>query len=190
MIGPGTLADRLVREGHLLDPRWRAAFAAVDRGLFVPYFFAPAADRPGWRIVENDDEYRAGLYSDEVLVTQLGGGYRADAAIRAGEPVYDQPTSSSSAPSLMASMLESLAIGEDMRVLEVGTGTGYNAALLSHRLGDKNVTTVEIDPALAKRARSVLASAGFEPTVVVGDGAAGYLPNAPYDRVLATVALP
>jgi protein-L-isoaspartate O-methyltransferase len=165
-------------------------FIAVPRELFVPHFFAPDRDRPGWRSVKGDDEWRTALYTDTVLVTQLGGDDRAADAIRRGEPVYALPTSSSSAPSLMAAMLEALAIGDDMRVLEIGTGTGYNAALLSHRLGAVNVTTVEVDAVLSARARTALATAGYEPTLVVGDGAAGYEPNAPYDRVLATVAVP
>lgn len=188
--GPHDLVDRLVRDGHLLDPGWRAAFAAVPRELFVPHFFAPERKRLGWRLVEGDDEWRAAVYADTVLVTQLGGDDRAADAIRRGEPVYGLPTSSSSAPSLMAAMLEALAISDDMRVLEIGTGTGYNAALLSQRVGAANVTTVEVDAALSARARTALATAGHEPTLVVGDGAAGYESNAPYDRVLATVAVP
>jgi protein-L-isoaspartate O-methyltransferase len=188
--GPYDLVDQLTRNGHLHDPHSRAAFTAVPRELFVPHFFAPDHDRPGWRVVEGDDEWRATLYGDTVLVTQFGGDDRAADAIRRGEPIHALPTSSSSAPSLMAAMLEALAIGDGMRVLEVGTGTGYNAALLSHRLGAANVTTVEVDADLSARARAALTTAGYEPTLVVGDGAAGYEPNAPYDRVLATVAVP
>jgi protein-L-isoaspartate O-methyltransferase len=59
-------------------------------------------------------------------------------------------------------------------VLEIGTGTGYNAALLSHRLGSRLVTTVEVDPAVAEAARLALLACGYTPTLVVGDGAAGH----------------
>jgi SAM-dependent methyltransferase len=78
-----------------------------------------------------------------------------------------------------------------MRVLEIGTGTGYTAALLAHQLGARNVTTIEIDPDLAARARIALATAGYgEVTVICGDGARGHPAGAPFDRVLSTVAAP
>jgi hypothetical protein len=70
--------------------------------------------------------------------------------------------------------------------LEIGTGTGWNAALLAHRLGDANVTTVEVDPGVADTARAALDRAGLHPTVVTGDGSAGHPPRAPYDRIDAT----
>jgi SAM-dependent methyltransferase len=78
-----------------------------------------------------------------------------------------------------------------MRVLEIGTGTGYTAALLAERLGARNVTTLEIDPTLAARARAALATAGYgDVTVICGDGAHGHPAGAPFDRVLSTVAAP
>ncbi len=89
----------------------------------------------------------------------------------------------------MAVMLAALQVTKGVRVLEIGTGTGYNAALLCHRLGPDNVTTVDIDPELVDAARSRLADCGYHPTCVAGDGAAGHPPRAPYDRVLATCAV-
>jgi len=63
-------------------------------------------------------------------------------------------------------------------VLEIGTGTGYTAALLAHQLGPENVTTIEIDPELAARARAALATAGYEKvTVTTGDGALATSPR-------------
>jgi len=74
-------------------------------------------------------------------------------------------------------------------VLEVGAGTGYNAALLACRAGAALVTTVEIDPSVAAHASQALRGAGFGAVrVVVGDGSAGYPAGAPYDRVLSTAA--
>ena len=61
-------------------------------------------------------------------------------------------TSSASKPDLVLSMLAALDVHDGHTVLEIGTGTGYNAALLAARLGAPNVTTVEIDPMLADRA--------------------------------------
>jgi len=89
----------------------------------------------------------------------------------------------------MAVMLEALDVTDGVRVLEVGTGTGYNAALLCHRLGDQHVVTVEVDPVLAEQAQQRLAEVGYRPIVHVGDGADGYPPGAPYDRVIVTCAL-
>ena len=184
-----TLVDQLTRSGFLTNPAWREVFATVPREIFAPYFFVPCRGRPGWRLAE-DDEWRHGVYSDEALVTQLNGDDEAALAARRGQTVEGVPTSSSSAPGLMASMLHSLDLAQGMSVLEVGTGSGYNAALLAARLGDDAITSIELDPALAQRARIALATAGYRPTVVAGDGAAGYPPNARYDRVIATVALP
>jgi protein-L-isoaspartate O-methyltransferase len=76
---------------------------------------------------------------------------------------------------VVAEMLAALEAEPGMRVLEVGTGTGYNAALLAHRLGIGNVVSVEVDPVVAEHARQALAAAGFSGvTVVTGDGAEGY----------------
>jgi SAM-dependent methyltransferase len=75
-----------------------------------------------------------------------------------------------------------------MRVLEIGTGTGYNAALLAHIVGDPhNIFTVEIDAALARHAQRILNQvAGEGITVYAEDGLRGYAPGAPYDRIIAT----
>jgi protein-L-isoaspartate O-methyltransferase len=89
----------------------------------------------------------------------------------------------------MAVMLDVLGVADGQRVLEIGTGTGYNAALLCHRLGDENVTTVDIDPKLVEAAAAHLADCGYRPRCVATDGATGYPPDAPYDRVLATCAV-
>ncbi|MGH3870348.1 MAG: methyltransferase domain-containing protein [Pseudonocardiaceae bacterium] len=185
-----TLVDQLTRAGFLTDPAWREVFGAVPREVFVPYFFTPWAGRPGWRLVEDDDEWRHGVYADDALVTQLNGDDDAAGAARRGQTVEGRPTSSSSAPGLMAAMLHSLDLAQGMTVLEVGTGSGYNAALLAARLGDDAITSMELDPALAHRARVALAAAGYRPTVVTGDGEAGHPPNGRYDRVIATVASP
>jgi SAM-dependent methyltransferase len=98
-------------------------------------------------------------------------------------------TSSASMPTVVAQMLTALQIEPGMRVLEIGTGTGYNAALLAHRLGASAVVSVEIGPTVAKHARDALAAAGYGAIrVITGDGAQGYPPGAPYDRVISTAA--
>jgi methyltransferase of ATP-grasp peptide maturase system len=131
------------------------------------------------------------IYRNSVLPTQLDGdNTRWEQARRMGGPVQGTPTSSSTMPSLMAAMLDALDVRDDVRVLELGTGTGYNAALLSHRLGSRLVTTVEVDPQLAEQAFANLITAGYQPTVATADGATGYPANAPYDRIIATVSVP
>ncbi|QBD80620.1 methyltransferase, FxLD system [Ktedonosporobacter rubrisoli] len=97
--------------------------------------------------------------------------------------------SSSSQPAIMATMLEQLALQPGQRILEIGAGTGYNAALLSHIVGEHGqVTTIDIDEDLAEGARAHLAQAGFNQVqVLCADGARGYAAAGPYDRIMLTV---
>lgn len=89
----------------------------------------------------------------------------------------------------MAMMLAELRVRDGDRVLEIGAGTGYNAALLAHRLGDDRVTTVDLEPEITEAARRHLAAAGYHPVVVTGDGARGVPERAPFDRIIATCTL-
>ena len=90
------------------------------------------------------------------------------------------PTSSASGPVIVAVMLAALDAHEGHRVLEIGTGTGYNAALLTHRLGAEQVTSLEVDPDIATHAREALSDTGFGGvTVITGDGTHGYPPGCP-----------
>jgi protein-L-isoaspartate O-methyltransferase len=172
-----------------LSAAWKAAFAATPRHVFVPRFFE---NRPelGWvAIGESDAEYLDHVYQTEALVTQLDGDPGAwDKLRKEGVYLGGHVTSSSSAPGLMAVMLDALQAEPGMTVLEVGTGTGYNAAILCNRLGDEYVTTVDIDTELVESARHRLASLGYHPTFAVAD-AAITVPNGPYDRLIATVGI-
>lgn len=185
----GRMVRGLVREGLLGDARWRAAFTDVPRHRFLPRFFRPVAPT-GWAPVDDTDpEWMAQIYSNRVLVTQLDGDpARWTVALLNGE-TRGVPTSSSSMPGIMAVMLEALDLADGHRVLEIGTGTGYNAALLCHRLGAHRVSTVDIDVDLVAAARDNLALCGYHPTCAVADGAGGYPPNAPYDRILGTCSV-
>jgi protein-L-isoaspartate(D-aspartate) O-methyltransferase len=96
--------------------------------------------------------------------------------------------SSLSQPTMVAIMLEQLDVRPGQRVLEVGAGTGYNAALLAAVVGDGGrVTTIEFDPAVSDRARSTLAFEDPRVEVIQGDGEVGFAPRAPYDRMIVTV---
>src|SRR5580704_10410041 len=116
--------------------------------------------------------------------------YRDDAIVTKRDQA-GQPISSSSQPAIMAIMLDQLDLAPGHRVLEIGAGTGYNAALMSHIVGPSGqVTSVDIDPELVVSAREHLARAGFgEVTVVCADGAGGDPEHAPYDRIIATVGV-
>jgi len=161
------------------DPAWREAFTAVPRHLFVPYYYSGALGGYERRWGGDPDprrreEWLLGAYADTPLATR----------VRDGELV-----SSSSQPSLMATMLTALQLEDGMTVLEIGAGTGYNAALLAHRLGDDRVTTIDLDPEITESARQHLTAAGYHPAVATGDGARGVPARAPYDRIIATCTL-
>ncbi|MGW6462043.1 methyltransferase domain-containing protein, partial [Streptomyces sp. NPDC055078] len=153
---------------------WYDAFATVPRHVFVPAFLRQQPDQ-AWRLTTAaDDTYWPAVYSDTALTTQLTGS---------------DPTSSSSQPSLMLAMLEALETEQGHQVLEIGTGTGYNTALLGHLLGDKAVTTVDVDPSLTGPATDRLAAAGHHPHVHTGDGTLGVPGRAPFDRIMATCGM-
>lgn len=180
----------VVDPGRVVQPEWRAALRDVPRDLFVPYFFLPLSDRPGWRIVESPDpEWGNSVLSNRPLITQLNGNDDLADTLRRGEIVEGWSTSSSSQPSLMVLMLEALDVHEGQRVLEVGAGSGYNAALLCHRLESANVTTIDVDPGITDRARLGLRRLGYRPQVVTADGMVGCPEHAPFDRIMGTVAV-
>ncbi|MGW1676050.1 methyltransferase domain-containing protein [Saccharopolyspora sp. NPDC002376] len=171
------LADHL--SGITTTPMWRDAFRTVPRHLFAPQFAIhnPAENNFVHHDVTAPDNERreaalAAAYTDDTLITRFSEDGTA--------------ISSSTEPSLMANMLEALDVQPGHRVLEVGAGTGYNAALLCEALGDSNITTIDVDSELVDTARAALTSAGYAPTVVCGNGAAGAPDRAPFDRIIAT----
>jgi len=109
----------------------------------------------------------------------------------------DQPLSighgqTISAPSMIAIMLESLDLNMGLKVLEVGTGSGYNAALIAEVVGKKGgVFSIERIDELAEFGRANLKRTGYGwVQVVVGDGTCGYKKEAPWDRILVTACAP
>lgn len=98
------------------------------------------------------------------------------------------PVSAATQPAMMAIMLGQLGLARGHRVLEIGTGTGYNAALIAHLVGSQeSVVTIDVVPELVDQARANLAAAGYgRVTVVCGDGAVGVPERAPYDRIIVT----
>lgn len=105
-----------------------------------------------------------------------------------------------SAPHMVAMMTELAGLEPGMRVLEVGAGSGYHAAVIAEVVAPSDlprdqwghVYTVERVPELAEYARRNLERAGYADrvTVIVGDGSKGYPPAAPYERIVVTAAAP
>jgi protein-L-isoaspartate(D-aspartate) O-methyltransferase len=116
----------------------------------------------------------------------------SDRAISAKQDQEGQWLSSSSQPAIMAIMLEQLGLEPGHKVLEIGAGTGYNAALMAHIVGETGqVITVDIDEDLVQAAREHLRAAGFEQVqVVCADGGYGVPELAPFDRIILTVGAP
>lgn len=112
----------------------------------------------------------------------------ADEALLVKRAEDGQVISSISDPLIVTAMLEMLSVEPGMCVLEIGTGTGYNAALLNRLVGRKgSVVSVELEPDLARDAVSVLGRLGVcGVDVLTGDGWAGCPARAPFDRIIVT----
>jgi protein-L-isoaspartate(D-aspartate) O-methyltransferase len=94
-----------------------------------------------------------------------------------------------SQPYIVALMTEMLDVQPDHRVLDVGTGSGYQAAILGELAAE--VHSIERHPELAETARGVLEELGYVNIQIhVGDGTEGYAPAAPYDRIIVAAAAP
>jgi protein-L-isoaspartate(D-aspartate) O-methyltransferase len=167
--GPGARGD----PGGPEAARARLAAALRDSGR-TPSPAARAAFASVPRHLFVPELTPAAAYADDALVIK----YDADGL----------PVSSSSQPAMMAIMLEQLGLASGHRVLEIGTGSGYNAAVLAHIVGPGGrVVTIDIDPGLVARAQASLTAAG---TAAVharcADGGFGDPGGAPFDRVIVT----
>jgi protein-L-isoaspartate(D-aspartate) O-methyltransferase len=136
------LVRQLESASAIRSPAVREAFLEVPRETFIPLI----AQRLGVGAV----------YRDEAYPTKTDP--RGDAI------------SSSSQPGIMASMLEELRVSPGHRVLEIGSGTGYNAALLSVLVGPKGHVTSKLDPELATQARRAVRAVARRSSIVAGDG--------------------
>lgn len=95
-----------------------------------------------------------------------------------------------SAPSMIALMLEVSELKPGIKTLEIGAGSGYNAALIAEICGEENVVTIERIPEVFQFGLENLKRAGYHAKLVLGDGTKGYEEDAPYDRIIATAAAP
>ncbi|MGW7005102.1 methyltransferase domain-containing protein [Streptomyces sp. NPDC054933] len=174
------LADAMERRGDWPDrsPWIRQAVEALPRHQFAP---GRLWDWDGHAYVPVDRgtdlaRWTGLVYAgpDDAAVTQVANGL---------------PSSSLSCQGVVVDMLDSLLLEPGHRVLELGAGSGWNAALVAYRVGAGRVTSVEVDPDLAAAAQQRLDAARAGVTVQVGDGAAGWPEGAPYDRVIASYAV-
>ncbi|WP_327236524.1 methyltransferase domain-containing protein [Streptomyces sp. NBC_01317] len=176
--GYAGLVDGLARRG-LLSARWREVWEKLPRDRFIPHHAWRQDQERCVPVVRGPDWWDL-VHSDQPVVTQVDDGQPDGPGVA---------TSSNSQPSMVARMLQLLDVRDGDRVLEIGTATGYVAALLSERLGSDRVVSVEIDAALSQQAADTLADHGLSPRLVVGDGAEGWAEDAPYDRLISTCAL-
>ena len=155
------LVSELKAEGYVKSGAVEAALRRVPRHLFIP-----------WRNPED--------------------AYRGTEGAIVDPDTTPETCSTVSQPIAVAMMLEGFDVNPGMRVLEIGAGSGYNAALLACLAGEHgHVVTVDVEDFLVEKARKQLAATGSKRVeVVCGDGALGYPPHAPYDRIVATVGLP
>ncbi|WP_407565211.1 methyltransferase domain-containing protein [Streptomyces sp. 184] len=167
---------RVLSKTRALGEGWVAAFGAVDRAAFLP------------PVVWVDDPVAGVLRVDRRV--EPARWYRyvdANCAVATRRGALPGPLS---VPSVVMGMLRDLDVRPGMRVLHVGTGSGWVAGLLAHRLGSDRVVTVDIDGRVADAARRRLHAAGLRPTVLHGDGTRGDPSGAPFDRVISTYGLP
>ncbi|WP_211481151.1 methyltransferase domain-containing protein [Actinopolyspora xinjiangensis] len=171
----------------LIMTEWNERLSVPREPFIPPVVWVDDPATGGFAAVSRETEgprWRELVNADEPIITQVDDGRTTSGGVGL------QPSSSCSQPSLVANMLDALDIRQGHRVLEIGTGTGWNAALLSDRAGQaERVVSVEVDPHLADSARQALKAAGYTPLVVTAEGTEGYPPEAPYDRVIATASI-
>jgi protein-L-isoaspartate(D-aspartate) O-methyltransferase len=166
-------AAALHAKGAIRSQAVQQAFASVRRDRCITSFHTP----DGTVDVPQDSlppaEVLDRIYSDQALITHVDE--------------QGAPTSSSSQPALVAQMLEALELASGMRVLEVGAGTGYNAALLATITGAP-VVTMDANQKVVAEAQEALGRIGLDGqvTVVHGDGYQGWAAGAPYNRIIVT----
>ena len=186
--GPGRLVAELDAAGAL-PAAFGPAFLAAAREWFVPERFWYRPDEAVADVALSRDDaperWLAAVYADRPLVTQF------DAGATVWPELGHRPTSSASAPSVVAGMLRALGPRPGDSVLEIGTGTGWNAALLAEVVGETGeVTTVEIDPEVAAGARARLRAAGYDRVEVVeGDAASAIAGARRFDRITVTAGV-
>lgn len=166
--------------------RWHAPVAQTPRHALVPRWWQRTPD--GWTVqtgVADEPRWLDTTYSDTSLITSVGP-LHADYADGDDHPA-GLPTSSSTLPSLVVRMFQHARLGDEDTLCDIGTGSGYGAALAARRLGDAQITSVDVDPYLVEAARARLDEMDLHPAILHVD-ATGDLPGT-FDRIVATVSV-
>lgn len=175
------LAEIATALGRPVDEPWGAILAATPRSAFLPDLVWVRDGHGGYQMLDRATDpasWDAAAHSDQPLVTNF--------TVLGDERV---PLSSASAPSTVVQLLEHAQLSADSRILEIGTGTGFNTALLCARCSDGTVVTLDNVAELSVLAQSALRAAGHRPVVVTADGTQGWPAAAPYSHVLATCSV-
>jgi protein-L-isoaspartate(D-aspartate) O-methyltransferase len=173
------LLNQIKAGGHDISSEVERAFLHTPRHLLLGSFYKFVAE--GVQRIEYDpkgpkETDLSLIYSDSSFATVVKNG---------------NVLSSTSQPSLMAIMLEALELRNGLKVLEIGTGIGYNAALIYEIVGRNQVTSIDVLPELIEQTGKLLIGAGYTGIKLkAGDGYFGDLENSPYDRIVATVGCP
>ena len=180
------LVKELKEKGAIKTRQVERAFSRVERHKLVEWLYVHDEERGAYEYAgarlgrrdfdaqDPDPELLKTIYSDCALLTRI------------------DPPSSTSQPFLVANMLELLELEEGMNVLEIGAGTGYNAALMQEIVGrEGHITTIDIQEDVVEQTRRLLKGSRYgDIDVISADGAQGFPENAPYDRIIATVGCP
>ncbi|MEU8972611.1 methyltransferase domain-containing protein [Streptomyces monashensis] len=169
------------------DSRWLSPVARIPRHELVPRWWE-RDDTGQWVLRDGPSNPEAWLevaYADRSLITSVGG-LHADHAEPHDHP-EGLPTSSATLPSLVVRMLRHGRVGAGLSLLDLGTGAGGLTAYACLRLGDANVTSLDVDPYLVTAAQGRLARMDHYPKMITAD-ATKDVPGS-YDRIVSTVAL-
>lgn len=182
-------ASRLADEVTYRGSPWHTPVAGIPRHLLVPRWW-DSPDMSAWMLCDgpsDEPEWLEAAYCDQTLITEVGGLHADHAEPGQQPPGRSRPTSSSTLPGLVVRMLDHAQVFDGADVLDVATGSGYSAALLSRRLGDEHVTSVDINPYLTAAAARRLDGLGLAPKVIACDATAP-LPGT-YDRIVAMTSV-
>lgn len=166
----------------MIGQSFSVALLGRDRSPFLPDVVWLDHETPVDRRTD-PKAWQEAADADSAVVTQWDDGTTEQAE-------FWLPTCSASVPTLVKRMLDACDVREGHRVLEIGTGTGFTAALLKDRVGASGtVVSIEVDPVLAADARARLAAAGVDAEVRCADGLELQPDREPFDRVHVTCGI-
>ncbi len=163
-----------------IKPNTYQAITKIYRHFFIPKIWFCDEKKNEWSFKKFDydnpaEELLKEIYVDTPLVVA----------------VKDKDVlSTCSQPSLVAYMIDIADISVNDRVLEIGTGSGYNSSIISEIVGQDNIITTEIESNVASQAKENIKRAGKNIKVIVADGGIGYKEKAPYESIIVTCATP